>query len=247
MARTGHPVTLSTKIFHSTDGVAGDTGLAPDRIRRQIRSSLERLGVERVDMYLVHEPDPETPLADTLRVLDELVARGAGRLDRRLERRPRRTSRRRGDLGARGPARFEWVQNSYSLLDREAEEGVLPFCAEHGLGFTPFSPLAGGWLTGKYTRDQPPSGRLADDDAARSRTCTCRPTRSTTAWTARRRGGAAAASTCPTLATAWVLSHPHVTGIVCGPRRPAHLWPSSAPSTSSSRPASATALVPLPA
>ena len=57
------------------------------------------------------------------------------------------------------PARFDWVQNSYSLLDRDAEREVLPLCAAHGLGFTPFSPLAGGWLTGKYRRGAPaPAG-----------------------------------------------------------------------------------------
>ena len=166
VARTGHPVTLSTKVFHSTAGEPGDTGLAPDRIRRQIRSSLERLGVDRVDMYLVHEPDPETPLAETMRVLDELVREGlvgsigASNVDRAYLEEAREISEREG------LARFEWVQNSYSMLDREAEVGVLPFCADHGLGFTPFSPLAGGWLTGKYTRDAVASGGLADDDAA---------------------------------------------------------------------------------
>ena len=128
------------EVFHSTAGEPGDTGLAPERIRRQIRSSLERLGVDRVDMYLVHEPDPDTPLADTLRVLDELVREGfvgsigASNVDRAYLEEAREISEREG------LARFEWVQNSYSLLDREAEEGVLPFCAEHGLGFTPLRP-----------------------------------------------------------------------------------------------------------
>src|SRR4051812_13699911 len=128
VARTGHPVTLSTKVFHSTTGEPGDTGLAPDRIRRQIRGSLERLGVARVDMYLVHEPDTDTPLADTLTVLDELVregvvgAIGASNVDLAYVGEAAAISARDG------LARFEWVQNSYSLLDRGDEEGVLPFC-----------------------------------------------------------------------------------------------------------------------
>ena len=67
-----------------------------------------------------------------------------------------------------GTVRFEWVQNSYSLLDREAEREVLPLCAEHGLGFTPFSPLAGGWLTGQVPPRRAGARRLADDDAARA-------------------------------------------------------------------------------
>ena len=150
----GAPVLLSTKVFHSVEGDPADRGLAGDRIVRQIEGSLERLGVERVEMYLIHEPDPETPLEETLRALDELV--------------------RAGKVGAIGASNVDglwldealaisererltpigWVQNSYSLLDRAAESEVLPLCAERGLGFTPFGPLCGGWLTGKYRRGQ---------------------------------------------------------------------------------------------
>ena len=87
------------------------------------------------------------PIAETLGALDELVqegkvgAIGASNVD---------GAQLREALAAAPATRFEWVQNSYSLLDREAEREVLPLCAEDGLGFTPFSPLAGGWLTGKY-------------------------------------------------------------------------------------------------
>jgi aryl-alcohol dehydrogenase-like predicted oxidoreductase len=225
VARTGHPVTLSTKVFHSTTGEPGDTGLAPDRIRRQIRGSLERLGVARVDMYLVHEPDTDTPLADTLTVLDELVregvvgAIGASNVDLAYLEEAAAISARDG------LARFEWVQNSYSLLDRGDEEGVLPFCAEHGLGYTPFSPLAGGWLTGKYTRDEPhPEGSrmtMRPGPYVHLQTDAVYDGLEALAAEAQSRG-----VHMSTLATAWVLSNPSVTGIVCGPRRPAHLWPS---------------------
>ena len=226
VSRTSGPdqSTPVTGAFRTT-GEPGDTGLAPDRIRRQIRSSLERLGVDRVDMYLVHEPDPETPLADTMRVLDELVREGlvgsigASNVDRAYLEAAREISEREG------LARFEWVQNSYSMLDREAEEGVLPFCAHHALGFTPFSPLAGGWLTGKYTRDQPhPEGSrmtMRPGPYVHLQTDAVYDGLEALAAEAERRGIHRS-----TLATAWVLSHPTVTGIVCGPRRPAHLWPS---------------------
>src|ERR671933_1383307 len=106
---------LETKVFHSVEGDPSDYGLAPERIRRQIEGSLERLGVERVDLYLIHEPDPDTPLADTLRALDELVraglvgAIGASNVDGAYLEESLRISR------DRGLARFEWVQNSYSL------------------------------------------------------------------------------------------------------------------------------------
>ena len=119
-------------------------------------------------MYLAHDWDPDVPIAETLGAFDELVragkvgAVGASNVDGAQLRAALEASERDGTV------RFEWVQNSYSLLDREAEREVLPLCAEHGLGFTPFSPLAGGWLTGKYRRGEPRAGRLADDDAARA-------------------------------------------------------------------------------
>ncbi len=75
-AESGHEPVLSTKVFHSTRGDPDDRGLAPERIHRQLTGSLARLGVARVDLYLVHEPDPETPVRDTLRALDELVQEG---------------------------------------------------------------------------------------------------------------------------------------------------------------------------
>src|SRR5439155_4363054 len=75
-ARRGHPVTIATKVFHSVEGDPFDQGLKPDRIRRQIRGSLQRLGVERIDLYLIHEPDPATPIEATLEALDTLVREG---------------------------------------------------------------------------------------------------------------------------------------------------------------------------
>ena len=145
-------IVLSTKTFAPMDE-GEDHGLAPARVRRQLESSLRRLGVERVQMYLTHAPDPDVPVAETLGVLDELQregklgAYGASNVD---------AAQLREALAVELPTGYGWVQNSYSLLDREAEHELLPLCAEHGLGFTPFSPLAGGWLTGKYRRNEPP-------------------------------------------------------------------------------------------
>jgi aryl-alcohol dehydrogenase-like predicted oxidoreductase len=194
------------------------------RIRRQIDGSLERLGVERVDLYLIHEPDPETPVVDTLEALDELVgagtvgAIGASNVNGEYLSEALRIS------DERGLARFEWVQNSYSLLDREAEREVLPLCREHGLGFTPFGPLAGGWLTGKYRRGEPkaPGSRMAqrpepyvqyDDE------------RVYTALDDLARFAAERGVESATLAFAWLLSNQDVTAVIVGPRRPEHLRP----------------------
>jgi aryl-alcohol dehydrogenase-like predicted oxidoreductase len=215
---------LSTKTFNPM-GEGEDHGLAPARVRRQLESSLRRLGVEHVDMYLTHDWDPDVPVAETLGVLDELVAEGkvgavgASNVDGAQLQQALAASETEGII------RFEWVQNSYSLLDREPERAVLPLCAERGLGFTPFSPLGGGWLTGKYRRGEtaPPGSRmttrpepyldLLDDDAV---------------WrgldglaaAARERGTTPAA-----LALAWLLADARVTAVIVGPRRPEHLEP----------------------
>ena len=214
-------IVLSTKTFNPMDE-GEDHGLAPQRLKRQLESSLQRLGVEHVQMYLTHDWDPDVPIAETLGALDDLVrdgkvgAFGASNVD---------GTQLRDALAASTATRYEWVQNSYSLLDRGAEREVLPLCAEAGLGFTPFSPLAGGWLTGKYVRgaEAPAGSRM-----------TMRPepyahfVESDAVW--RGLDGLAAAATergttQAALAIAWLLGDARVTAVVVGPRRPEHLEP----------------------
>jgi aryl-alcohol dehydrogenase-like predicted oxidoreductase len=224
LAARGHRPVLATKVFNSVVGDPADRGLRRERILRQIDGSLERLGVERVDLYLIHAPDPETPLEETLGAFDELLragkvgAIGASNVDRSYVEEALAISRREGF------PRFEWVQNSYSLLDREPEEGLLQFCAEHGMGFTPFSPLAGGWLTGKYARGRPfPAGsRMTQRPEAYAEFDSER------VWRGLDRLAAAAEARgvdMATLAFAWLFSTPGVTAVVVGPRRPEHLAP----------------------
>ena len=217
-ARGAEGLLVTTKVFHSTVGDPGDRGLAPDRIRRQLEGSLTRLGMERIDFYLAHEPDPDTPLEATIRAFEELAGEGliaAWGLSNYDE---------AGLREALDHGRPALVQNAYSLLDRDDEEGVLPLCAEEGIAYVPFGPLSGGWLTGKYRRGRPyPAGsrmtqrpepyeRLVDDRI----------------FDGLERLGQEAAGRrldLPTLAFAWVLDHPAVTAAVCGPGRPEHLDP----------------------
>jgi aryl-alcohol dehydrogenase-like predicted oxidoreductase len=190
-----------------------DGGLAPVRVRRVANESRERLGVERIDVYLVHEPDPAVPLGETLTALAALVDEGVV-----------------GGIGlsnvdaeyiteAVALAPIAVVQNEYSLLVRDAEREVIPVCAEHGIEFEAFSPLAGGWLTGRYVRGKPyPTGsRMTlrpDLYAAFERVEVFDAVEQLAA------GGDPA-----TLALAWVLSNPLVASVVVGPRRPAQLEP----------------------
>src|SRR5579862_1524924 len=206
---------LSTKTFNPMEEGA-DHGLAPERVKRQVESSLGRLGVERVDMFVTHAWDPDVPIAETAGALDELVAAGkigaygisnvdAAQLREAL------------DAGS-----FGWVQNEYSLLERGAEREVLPLCAERNLGFTPFSPLAGGWLTGKYRRGEelPPGSRM-----------TMRPEpyehlRTDAVFDqleALERLAAERDVTIATLAIEFLLADPRITAVIVGPRRPGHL------------------------
>jgi aryl-alcohol dehydrogenase-like predicted oxidoreductase len=219
----GVPVLLSSKVYWSVTGEPDDRGLSRERILREVEGSLERLGVERLDLYLTHEPDPETPIEETLQALDELVragkvrAIGASNLDAEQLEEALETSERLG------LARFDWVQNEFSLLQQEAQ-GVLPVCERQGLGFTPFSPLGGGWLTGKYRRGEgyPAGSRMALRPEPYAELATEDTFDALEAFEA----AAAERGVDPaTLAIAWVLSDPRVTAAVVGPRRAEQLEP----------------------
>jgi len=206
---------LTTKTFNPMEPGA-DHGLAPARVRRQLESSLGRLGVERVDLYLCHSWDAEVPIAETAGALDELRAEGkigAYGLSNV-------NGAQLSEAAAHGD--FAWVQNSYSLLDRAAEDEVLPLCAEHGLGFSPFSPLAGGWLTGKYRRGEvPPEGSrmtLRSEPYEHLRT--------EAVYDGLER--LAELGDPAELAFAWLLAEPRVSAVVVGPRRAEHLAPALA-------------------
>jgi aryl-alcohol dehydrogenase-like predicted oxidoreductase len=211
-----HSPTITTKVFHSTTGTPGDTGLAPERIRRQLESSLERLRIDNVDLYLAHEPDPATPITETIDAFETLRAEGlistwglSNYHDDTLE-----------DAVRHGQPAL--LQNSFSLLDRADEGVVVPFCAEHGIAYVPFGPLSGGWLTGKYRRGEPypegsrmtmrpgPYEQLADD-------------RVFDGLDLLRAEADARGVDLPTLAFAWVLAR--VDGAVCGPNRAEQLDP----------------------
>jgi aryl-alcohol dehydrogenase-like predicted oxidoreductase len=207
---------ITTKVFHSTTGAPGDTGLAPDRIRRQLESSLARLGVDRVDLYLAHEPDPATPLADTIATFEALRAEGL------ISSWGLSNYDRAGLEEAVRHGQPSLLQNSFSLLDRADEHDVVPFCVEHEVAYVPFGPLSGGWLTGKYRRGEPypegsrmtmrpgPYERLVDD-------------RVFDGLDQLREEAEARGADLPTLAFAWVLAR--VDGAVCGPNRAVQLDP----------------------
>ena len=227
MASRGRSPVVETKVFHSVVGDPDDRGLAPDRIRRELAGSLERLGLDHVELYLIHAPDPDTPLELTLEALDDLGragkvgAIGASNVDAPYLERALALSE------AEGLVRFQWVQNSYSLLERDDARDVLPLCKREGLGFTPFGPLAGGWLTGKYRRGAPaPEGSrmtMRPEPYERFRDDRVFDGLEAFEAAARERGVDMAA-----LALAWLLADERVTSVIVGPRRPEQLEPARA-------------------
>lgn len=161
-------VVLATKFGMKVDEQR--RGAKPDYVRRACEDSLRRLRTDRIDLYQLHQPDPETPIADTLGALDALVKSGKVREIgcSNFSVAQLREAKAATEGEKEGRARFVSVQNQFSLLHRDPEAEVLPECAREGLAFLPFFPLASGLLTGKYRRGQPlPEGtRLAKKSAS---------------------------------------------------------------------------------
>lgn len=168
-------VVLATKFGSSRGTIPG--GTRPADVKRAAESSLRRLRTDHLDLYQLHRPNPDVPIAETLGALDELVREGKVReigcsnfTVAQLQEAEKAVKE--------GCARFVSVQNHYSLLHRDPEPDVLPECERAGLAFIPYFPLESGLLTGKYRRGRPtPEGsriargyaadRLTDENLAR--------------------------------------------------------------------------------
>jgi aryl-alcohol dehydrogenase-like predicted oxidoreductase len=156
LARRRSEAVIATKFGMAVDEKR--RGAKPDYIRRAVEDSLRRLGIDRIDLYQLHQPDTSVQITDTLEALDSLVkavkVREIGCSNFSV------SQLRQADAAVRpGAARFVSLQNEYSLLHREPERGVLGECVQRGIAFLPYFPLASGLLSGKYRKDQPsPSG-----------------------------------------------------------------------------------------
>jgi aryl-alcohol dehydrogenase-like predicted oxidoreductase len=220
LARRRDEVVLATKVrFPVSD--PGGQGLHPDRVRAACDASLRRLGVDVIDLYQVHAPDPDVPLEATLEALDGLVRAGKVRA-----------------LGAsnfpawllawavalqdrNGWSPFISLQPQYSLVERSIETEILPFCRAAGLGVLPWGPLGAGFLTGRYSRDEPPpeGSRMADagDELEESRARRAIE-RNFKAVDEARAIAEAKGATLSQVALAWLLATDGVTAPIVGPR-----------------------------
>lgn len=216
-------ITIETKIFNPLD-TGQDHGLSRGRVRRQIDESLKRLGVERVALYMAHSFDPDTSQEETLRAFDDLVrdgkvgAVGASNFEAEQLAEAVEISE------LEGLTRYEWAQNSFSLLDRADVETVFPVCHEHGLGYEAFGPLAGGWLSGKYRRGEnyPAGSRMTQRPESYLRYAN---DQVFTALETFEDEARARSVSMAGLAIAWLLGVPEITAVVVGPTRAEHLEP----------------------
>jgi len=212
-------VVIATK-FGSPMGDDDRKGASARWIHQAVEDSLRRLGTDHIDLYQLHFPDQDTPIAETLGALTELVAQGKVREIGCSNFSSAQIVEADDTATAKDAARFVSVQNEYSLLNRRPEKNVLPACEARGMAFLPYFPLAHGLLTGKYRRGEPPpeGTRLAAmPDERRDQVLTDERLdvvdRLATFASARDH-------TVAELAFAWLLAHPAVASVIAGATRP---------------------------
>ncbi|MDP9417603.1 MAG: aldo/keto reductase [Actinomycetota bacterium] len=220
-------VVLATKGRFPMGEGPNDVGLSRRHLSRALDDSLRRLGVESVDLYQVHAWDPLTPVEETLSFLDDAV--GAGKIHYvGLSNYTGWQVQKAVDVAEfRGLARPVTLQPQYNLLVREIEWEIVPACLENGLGLLPWSPLGGGWLTGKYTREERPTGatRLGENPERGVEAYDRRSVQERT-WDvvdAVRRVADGRGVSMAQVALAWLVDRPAVTSVILGARTTAQL------------------------
>ena len=213
LGKRRHDIVLATKFGMRIGGDPKKQGGARKWMMQAVEDSLRRLGTDYIDLYQHHQPDPDTPVDETLRALDDLVSQGKVRYLGNSNYSGWQIAD--ADWTAAGGTRFVSAQNLYSLLERDVEREVLPACEHFGLGFLPFFPLASGLLSGKYRRGEaPPEGtRLAAWGArgqAAMSDANFDKVEALEAW-AKARG-----HTILELAFAWLLGHEAVSSVIAG-------------------------------
>ena len=213
---------LATKGRFPTSALGGSLGASRRHLRRALTESLRRLRVDHIDLYIVHSWDPITPVEETMDFLDQAISDGLigyGGISNYLGWQIQRAVRACDVRGLRRPV---MLQPSYSLLRREAEWEMLPSAADAELGVMAWSPLAGGWLTGKYSRDDTPAGatRLGENPQ-RGIEAYDRIARDERTWEildALRQIADDNDTTPANVALAWVIAQPSVTTAILGAR-----------------------------
>lgn len=207
-------VVIATKVRGRMGQGPNDEGLSRQHILNAVEGSLQRLGVDYIDLYQTHWPDWDTPLEETLRALDDLVHAGKVRYIGASNHAAWLLTKALWVSDKLGLARYDAIQPHYHLLNRpEVEPDLAALCLDQGLGLIPYSPLAGGFLTGKYTPDYtPPASRGAEGD----RMTRYRTEPNFLIVEALREMGAARGKSVAQMALGWLLTQPFVTAPIIG-------------------------------
>ena len=217
-------VILATKVHGSMGDDPNRRGNSRRWIVRAVEDSLRRLNTDRIDLYQIHRPEEGTDVEETLGALSDLVHAGKVRYVGSSTYPASQIVEAQWVARERGLARFVSEQPPYSLLVRGVENDVLPTCRRHGMGVIPWSPLAGGWLSGRWRKGaEPPPSTRAERIPARFDLTRPDNQRKLEAADALAALAEEAGMTLVELAIAWVINHPAVTAAIIGPRTMEHL------------------------
>ncbi|MGV3572571.1 MAG: aldo/keto reductase [Ramlibacter sp.] len=216
-------VVVATKVFSETGPGYNRGGATRSRILDGIKSSLKRLQLDHIDLYQIHGFDPATPIEETVRALDQLVRHGHVRYVGVSNWAAWQIVKALGISERLGLARFESLQAYYTVAGRDLERELVPMLRSEGLGLMVWSPLAGGFLSGKYSREQDASSaeegsrRLAFDFPPVDKE------RGFAVIDVMREIGTARGVSVAQVALAWLLHQPQVTSVIVGAKRPEQL------------------------
>lgn len=214
-------VVIATKANGAMGEGVNDRGQSRPHLMRQVEESLQRLGTDWIDLYQLHSFDPATPLEEVLQTLDDLVRSGKVRYVGCSNFAAWQIAKALGISAARGLEPFVSTQSFYSLAGRDLEEEIVPLALDSGLGVLVWSPLAGGFLSGKFTRDGESS-----EEGARRASFDFPPIDKDVGYDvvdALAEIATAHGATVPQIALAWLLAKPVVTSVIIGAKRPDQL------------------------
>jgi aryl-alcohol dehydrogenase-like predicted oxidoreductase len=213
-------VVITSKVAMPTGQGVNRGGASRRHIHAQVEGSLRRLNTDRIEVYFIHRFDPDTPIEETVRALDDLVTQGKILYPGVSNWAAWQVAKALGVAACEALARIECIQPMYNLVKRQAEVEILPLAQAEQVGVIPYSPLGGGLLTGKYASGQPQQGRLIENQAYSVRYG--EPLYYEIA--ARFSDFASARGHHPAaLGVAWVMSHPAVTAPIIGGRNLAQI------------------------
>ena len=212
---------VATKFVIAVGDGTNDRGASRYHMMNQVEKSLRRLKNDYIDLFYVHRWDPQTPVEETLRGLDDLVRMGKVRYVGCSDFAAWQLARGNAIAELRGWSTFVAIQSEYQMLERYVEREVLPYCQAHNVGFVPYYPLAGGFLTGKYRRGEPaPEGSRGEFSAQVQKymqDAYYDTVERLQSWVEARGHG------LNELAQAWLLAQPQVCSVITGATRLEHL------------------------